>query len=177
MTKLVLKVKGMHCASCSILIDKLIGKQEGVKVIQTNYGNEKTAVEFDESKISIEKIDELVNKLGYDVIRPDEQGETLEEEEAKEGRRIKEARRRVIAAFALSAPIILYYMLIHMFNVTHVHELFDFINLSIPHLTGSGFFGWGSFLTNYLFWFVAQPIKFVLSFFVDVASPKIFFKI
>jgi len=60
MTKLVLKVKGMHCASCSILIDKLIGKQAGVVSITTNYGSEKTAVEFDETKISIKKIDELV---------------------------------------------------------------------------------------------------------------------
>jgi copper chaperone CopZ len=64
------------------LIDKLVGKQERVLSIQTNYGKEKTAVEFDETKISIEKIDELVNKLGYDVIRPNEQGETLRRLEA-----------------------------------------------------------------------------------------------
>ncbi|MBI5817217.1 MAG: heavy-metal-associated domain-containing protein, partial [Candidatus Yonathbacteria bacterium] len=77
MAKLVLKVKGMHCASCSILIDKLVGKQPGVTSIKTNYGSAKTAVEFDESKISLEKIDEFVNKLGYDVIRPDEESATI----------------------------------------------------------------------------------------------------
>ena len=49
MTKLVLKVKGMHCASCSVLIDKLVGKQQGVVSISTNYGSEKTALEFDEN--------------------------------------------------------------------------------------------------------------------------------
>ncbi len=171
MTKLVLKVKGMHCASCSILIDKFISKQEGVTAIQTNYGNEKTAIEFDETKISLEKIDDLIHKLGYDLIRPDEQGETVQEEEKKEAQRIREAKRRMVAAFILSAPIILYYMLIHMFNVTHVHELFDFINLSTPTLSGTGFLAYGSYLTNYLFWLVAQPLKFVLSFFVDVANP------
>ncbi|HEY4510043.1 MAG TPA: heavy metal translocating P-type ATPase [Candidatus Paceibacterota bacterium] len=171
MTKLVLKVKGMHCASCSILIDKLVGKQEGVSSIQTNYGNEKTAVEFDEKKISIEKIDEFIHKLGYDLIRPDEQGETLEEEEAKEAKRIKEARRRVIAAFALSAPIVLYYMLIHMFNVTHVHEFFDLINIATPTLSGGGFAAWGSYFTNYLFWLIAQPFNFILGLFMDVANP------
>ena len=32
-----IKVKGMHCASCSILIDKLLGKQAGVISIKTNY--------------------------------------------------------------------------------------------------------------------------------------------
>src|SRR3989338_7990046 len=171
MTKLVLKVKGMHCASCSILIDKLVGKQEGVSSIQTNYGNEKTAVEFDEKKISIEKIDEFIHKLGYDLIRPDEQGETLEEEEAKEAKRIKEARRRVIAAFALSAPIVLYYMLIHMFNVTHVHELFDFLNQAFPRLTGTGFMGYGAYFTSMFFWLVAQPFAWITSLFVDIATP------
>ena len=51
MAKAVLKVKGMHCASCSVLIDKLVGKQPGVSSIKTSYGAEKTSVEFDESKI------------------------------------------------------------------------------------------------------------------------------
>ena len=73
MTKLVLKVKGMHCASCSILIDKLLSKQEGVISVKTNYSASKTALEFDESKITLEEIDAFVNKLGYDVIRPDEE--------------------------------------------------------------------------------------------------------
>lgn len=140
MAKVILKVKGMHCASCSILIDKLLEKQEGIISIQTNYGNEKTAIEYNEKKISLEKIDELISKLGYDLIRPDEQGDTVQEEEAKEERRIKVARRRVIAAAVLAFPIILYYMLIHMFNVTHVHELFDFVAAAKPMLTGSGLF-------------------------------------
>lgn len=171
MTKLVLKVKNMHCASCSILIDKFLGQQPGVTSIKTNYGAEKTAVEFDETKISLEKMDELVHKMGYDIIRPDEQSSTVEEEEAKEAKKIDEARRRVIASFALSAPIILYYMLIHMFNVTHVHEFFDFLNMAFPQLTGTGFFGYGAYFTNAFFWFVAQPFKFITELFVNVANP------
>ncbi|TSC78942.1 MAG: copper-translocating P-type ATPase CopA [Parcubacteria group bacterium Gr01-1014_29] len=171
MTKLVLKVKGMHCASCSILIDKLIGQQQGVTSIKTNYGAEKTAVEFDESKITIGKIDELVHKLGYDIIRPDEVSATVEEEEAMEAKKIEEARRRVKAAFLLAFPIIAYYMLIHMFNMTHVHEFFDFINLGQPTLSGSGFVAYGSYITGYLFWLVAQPLELLTGIFVDVANP------
>src|SRR3990167_9320987 len=156
-TKLVLKVKGMHCASCSTLIDKLIGKQEGVISIKTNYGSEKTAVTFDESKISLKKIDELINKLGYDLIRPDEAGINIVEEEKKEKRKIEESKRRVIAAFILAFPIIAYYMLIHMFNVTHVHEFFDFLNISRPALSSAGFIAYGSYLTNYLFFNIDHP--------------------
>ena len=173
MAKYVLKVKGMHCASCSVLIDKLIGKQDGVRSIKTNFGAEKTTVEYDESKISLEKIDALINKLGYDLIRPDEKGATAEEEERKEARQIEHARRRVKAAFVLACPIIVYYMLIHMFNVTHVHEFFDFLNLKLPILRETGFFGYGSYVTNYLFWLIAQPLKLVVGFFVDVANPPL----
>src|SRR3989338_598300 len=99
MQKIVLKIKKMHCASCSVLIDKLIGKQPGIISIKTSYGAEKTAIEFDESKITLEKIDELINKLGYDLIRPNEQGFSVEEEEKKEAIATEEAKRRVQAAF------------------------------------------------------------------------------
>ena len=148
MTKYVLKVKGMHCASCSILIDKLIGKQPGITSIKTSYGAEKTAIEFDESKISVERIDELINKLGYDLIRPDEAGViSPEEEEAREKRQIEEAKRRVIAAFVISAPIIAYYMLLHMFNLKHVHAI-DIFGAAVD--------------LNYIYWILSTPIQFVI---------------
>src|SRR3989344_3610214 len=165
MQKVVLKVKKMHCASCSILIDKLVGKQAGVQSVKTSYGSEKTVIEFDENKITLEKIDELINKLGYDLIRPDEKGFSAEEEEKREAIGVEEAHRRVKAAFILAFPIIFYYMAIHMFNVTHVHELFDFIALKQPKLLGSGFFVYGSYFTNYIFWIIAQPLKAILSVF------------
>jgi Cu+-exporting ATPase len=143
MAKYVLKVKGMHCASCSVLIDKLVGKQAGINSIKTSYGAEKTAIDFDETKITLEKIDQLINQLGYDLIRPDEQGFSPQEEEAKEARQIEEAKRRVIAAFALSLPIIIYYMAVHMFNLKHVHAVGD-IDL------------------NYIYWILSTPIQFVI---------------
>ena len=171
MQKVVLKVKKMHCASCAVLIDKLLIKQPGVVSVKTSYGSEKAAIEFDETKISLETIDGFINKLGYDLVRPDEQGFNVEDEEKKEALHILEAKRRVVAAFVLAAPIIIYYMLIHMFNVTHVHEFFDFLNLKQPFLTGSGFLAYGSYVVNYLFWIIAQPIKLIVGQFVDVANP------
>ncbi len=143
MTKLVLKVKGMHCASCAILIDKLLAKQAGVLAVSTSYGAQKVALEFDESKITLEQIDGFVNKLGYDVIRPDEASNSVEEEEAAEEKELKLAKRRVIAAFAIASPIIAYYMGVHMFNLPHVHQV------------------WGIDL-NYIYWILSTPIQFVI---------------
>jgi len=168
MTKLVLKVKGMHCASCSVLIDKLLGSQSGVISVKTSYGAEKTVLEFDESKISLVKIDEFVHKIGYDIIRPDEEGVSIEDQEKKEALIIKTARRRVVAAFVIASPIIIYYMLIHMFNVTHVHEFFDFLNLKEPV---AGVASAGSYAVQYLFWMIASAAKAFVGLFVDVANP------
>lgn len=162
----------MHCASCSVLIDKLLGKQVGVISIKTSYGSEKTVIEFDETKITLNKIDEFINKLGYDLIRPDEEGQhSAEEDEKKDVLHILEARKRVIAAFVLAFPIIVYYMLIHMFNMTHVHELFDFVNQKAPVLAGSGFVTHGAYFTGYLFYYIAQPLKIIANLFIDSANP------
>lgn len=143
MTKIVLKVKGMHCASCAILIDKLLSKQPGVIAISTSYGAQKVALEFDETKITLEQIDGFVNKLGYDVIRPDEESGSVEEEEAAEEKELLLAKRRVVAAFAIASPIIAYYMGVHMFNLPHVHQV------------------WGIDL-NYIYWILSTPIQFVI---------------
>ena len=134
----------MHCASCAILIDKLVGKQVGVVKASTSYGAEKVTLEFDETVIPLEKIDQLINQLGYDLIRPEEEGGTLEEEEKKEAKQIKEAGRRVLLAFLMSAPIIIFYMVIHMFNLRHAHEL------------------WGLDL-NYVYWVLSTPIQFIIA--------------
>lgn len=143
-TKLVLKVKGMHCASCALLIDKLLSKQEGLISSNTNYGAQKIALEFDESKVTLEKIDEAINKLGYDVIRPDEESNSIEEEEAADEKERRLAKRRVIASFVIASPIIAYYMGVHMFNLPHIHEL------------------WGIDL-NYFYWVLSTPIQFIIA--------------
>ncbi len=161
MQKVILKVKGMHCASCSVLIDKLVGKQPGVQSVTTSFGAEKTAIEYDETKIDLVAIDKFMNQLGYDLIRPDEESATLEEEEAKDARKIEEARRRFKAALILAFPIILYYMAIHMFNLNHVHEFFDFLNLSVPASPTPGILGHVAYGIQYFFWLVAQPMKLV----------------
>lgn len=142
-TKLVLKVKGMHCASCALLIDKLLGKADGIVKSNTSYGAQKVALEFDATKISLEEIDAKVNELGYDVIRPDEESGNVEDEEKAEERELQLAKRRVVAAFVLSSPIIAYYMGVHMFNLPHVHAV------------------WGIDL-NYIYWVLSTPIQFVI---------------
>lgn len=65
MTKKSYKVKGMHCTSCPLLIESDL-EDIGVKA-SCNYAKESLEVEFDEKKVSVEKIVKTVQSCGYDI--------------------------------------------------------------------------------------------------------------
>ena len=64
------KVKGMHCASCSAIIEKILKKVEGVQSAEVNYGTEKAKISFDESKTNPQELSKKIEPLGYSIITP-----------------------------------------------------------------------------------------------------------
>ncbi len=59
------KVKGMHCASCSSVIEKAFKKVDGVHSAEVNYGTEKAKVSFDQSKTNPHDLSKHIEPLGY----------------------------------------------------------------------------------------------------------------
>ncbi len=68
MSNQILKVTGMHCASCSAIITKKVSKIEGVDSINVNFATEKAQVKFDETKVSIFNINKEIEPLGYSFV-------------------------------------------------------------------------------------------------------------
>src|SRR3989344_4101536 len=64
------KVKGMHCASCSSVIEKTFKKIEGVQSAEVNYGTEKAKVSFDPSKTNPHDLSKHIESLGYSLEAP-----------------------------------------------------------------------------------------------------------
>ncbi len=64
------KVKGMHCASCSSIIEKTFKKVEGVQSAEVNYGTEKAKVSFDPSKTNPHDLSKHIEPLGYSLEVP-----------------------------------------------------------------------------------------------------------
>lgn len=60
-----LKIEGMFCTSCAMLIDGDLEEIEGVKSAKTNYHKQSCAVEFDLDKVEIDQILQTVKKTGY----------------------------------------------------------------------------------------------------------------
>ncbi|KXK26144.1 MAG: Copper-exporting P-type ATPase A [candidate division WS6 bacterium OLB20] len=61
-TKQIYPIVGMHCASCKLLIEKMVGKLSGVTSVNVNYATEKMTVEYDSGLVSVDDIRSAVAK-------------------------------------------------------------------------------------------------------------------
>jgi Cu+-exporting ATPase len=94
-----LELEGMSCAACATRIEKSLNELEGVEAT-VNFATEKAAVRYDEGRVRIEDLVGAVESVGY--------GAALERTE--EGER-PDFRLRLIAAAALTAPLVLLAMI------------------------------------------------------------------
>ncbi len=133
----------MHCAACAILIDKVLGGARGVASVNASFGAEKVSISFDPKQTTLRELETLLARVGYDLVLPEEEAATVEEKERQEARELARARRRVIASFVISGPVIIYYMALHMFNVPHSEVIFGVDR-------------------NYLYWILATPVQFII---------------
>lgn len=110
--KVSLELTGMHCASCSLIIEKSIKKLPGIHTASASYGAEKADVTFDQDKVKTEDIIGAVKKAGYDAEVRDEshQGMHHHQEEA-----IGKLRQKFTWSLILSIPM-LYFMLLDFFK-------------------------------------------------------------
>jgi Cu+-exporting ATPase len=73
------RVKGMHCASCSSRIERVLSDREGVGGVSVNLAGESMDVTYDPDALSPEDIAAAVDDLGFTAVLPeDESGTTLD---------------------------------------------------------------------------------------------------
>ena len=64
------EIEGMTCASCAQTVEKVTRKLPGVESAQINLATEKLTMDYDESVLSIEDIEQAVSRAGYQVVKP-----------------------------------------------------------------------------------------------------------
>jgi copper chaperone CopZ len=67
--KKMFDVKGMHCKSCEILIKDSLEEAGGVRDVVASHAKGFVKVDFDESKISQEKLMLIIRNEGYEVAK------------------------------------------------------------------------------------------------------------
>lgn len=101
-----IKISGMSCAACAARIEKGLSKLEGVNSSNVNFAMERATVEYDNSLVNAQKFEDVINKLGYGVIkeRPEEAAGDREKEQCE--KEIKTLRITLIISVILSSPLI-----------------------------------------------------------------------
>jgi Cu+-exporting ATPase len=67
MNKKAFKIEGMTCSACSSRVERFVGKLDGVDNANVNFATETLNVEFDETKLNDQNIEDTVVKAGYSV--------------------------------------------------------------------------------------------------------------
>ena len=125
-----LAVEGMSCASCALLIEMVLNRDERIKSASVNFATQSVNVQGQLSKIDVV---EQIEKLGYNALMVD----TLSQRKRlieKEHHRIDAARRRFVWAGLLTIPVVSVAM---MMNTSRWIHWLQFM-LTTPVVFGSG---------------------------------------
>ncbi|MDP2907642.1 MAG: heavy metal translocating P-type ATPase, partial [Nanoarchaeota archaeon] len=142
MKKTTLTVKGMHCASCAVIIEKALKKTAGVTNANVNFSTEKATIEFDPDVVNEEKFVELTKDLGYaaEVFT----GKDADREARLREKEIKSLRLKLITGILLSAPA----LIISMFIMDLPYRIFIlwFLATPVQFYIGAQFYkgAWGA---------------------------------
>jgi Cu+-exporting ATPase len=104
--KVSLPIGGMTCASCVAHVEEALARVPGVLSVNVNLATEKAAVEYMPTLTGLADFRRAVAEVGYEVLPTAE--EQAEEELSREVRKMQDARRRMILAWAFTIPIILW---------------------------------------------------------------------
>jgi len=83
-------IRGMHCASCSHIIEKELSALEGIKEAHVHFALEKVDVTFDENIVSPDQMDSALQKYGYSLLAGDSTEKKESKQEVSQGYQKKE---------------------------------------------------------------------------------------
>ena len=118
--KVILPVGGMTCAACSARVERTLNKLEGVVQAQVNIATEKATVDYLPAKIGVADLKKTISTIGYFVKEEEETQHEKVEKEEDDVKKLREARRRLIIAWAFTGPMTL--LMVAMW-VKHIHFL------------------------------------------------------
>jgi len=105
--RLVLPIEGMTCASCVHTVEKAVAGVTGVERVSVNLSTEQATVGLS-SEVSLGTIEDTVQAAGYRVGKVDASDSSEEDVIARDLRHLKAARQRMILAWVLVAPILVW---------------------------------------------------------------------
>ncbi|RKY77375.1 hypothetical protein DRQ07_08860, partial [candidate division KSB1 bacterium] len=104
-TEEIFSVEGMHCAGCASTIEKTLLSEPGIFDVVVNLTTETAKIVYNPKQTGFDKFSESVAQKGYKLIsKGDSSTRTQEDLDEK---KIKNAGRKMLLAWAFTAPVIL----------------------------------------------------------------------
>ncbi len=113
LNKETVRIEGMHCASCVAAVERSLRKLQGVTNASVNLATETARIEFDPESVSVNDFSKAVSDAGYVMAEPQAEDGSgtekgIETEIERDQSKIDAAKRRMITAWALTVPIVLW---------------------------------------------------------------------
>lgn len=64
-----IRVEGMHCGGCASSIEKKLKATEGVEEVRVSFPKKEAWVKYNDQKISVAKLREVINSTGFKAIQ------------------------------------------------------------------------------------------------------------
>lgn len=116
MKKTLLRIEGMTCSACSNGLEKYLNKQEGILNSSVNLVMANALIEYDETILDINQIEQFVKKAGFKSLG-------LYDAKVEENKNNKQKIEFII--YTILAVILLYISMGHMVGL----PIFNFINM------------------------------------------------
>ncbi len=118
MKKIILSIDGMTCSACSNGLEKYLNKQKGIKEASVNLVMGNSLIEYDETILTQEKIEEYIKEAGFKSLG------IYKEKELEQKRKSEKAK---FISFSILAVILMYVSMGHMVglptpNILNMHE-------------------------------------------------------
>lgn len=110
--KLEFAVSGMTCASCSAIVEKVLGKLEGVSSANVNLATESATVEFDPTVLGPDEIIRAIEGAGYSATLKAEDralgSDASDVQREAQRKAVRHDKRMFVFSLVLSLPLVLF---------------------------------------------------------------------
>ena len=144
---------GVTCPSCAINIETALGNLPGIDDVKVNFVAQRISVGYDEAQITPERMQQIIQDLGYAVIvrQPSGVRDTGDKEAAERAAERKDLVRRLVIAGVLTFPVMFGMMAHEFFHPTWLPMLLLNPWLQLALITPVMFYaGWPIHRTGWL---------------------------
>ena len=99
--EMTLRIQGMHCASCTMNVEKFLIRVDGIFDVKADLTSQTAKIRYDSSKLDMNEVEKVIESLGFELLGIE--GQTEIDEEAIYQQDLKDKLTRIIVGVIFTA--------------------------------------------------------------------------